>query len=98
VLNALDSTTVQRLNYVMGKMEGETITYFDGTLIQTEGMMTNNKREGEWKWYHQNGTLETSANYVNGLKEGPQNFYDEYGTLIRTEYYQHGELTDVEIK
>lgn len=97
VLSPVDETTIQKTNYVSGKINGQQHTYSQTGELYVEGNMINNERDGEWKWYNENGNLESSVTFINGLKEGTQLFFDIEGNLVRKEIYSNGILTESKI-
>ena len=82
----------QESNYLQGKLNGKSITYFPGGSICVEGSFQNDKKHGEWIWYYESGIIQSAVNYVEDKKEGTQIFRSESGRDSKEEVYENNKL------
>jgi uncharacterized protein len=94
--------TTQKVNYVMGKRNGFTITYYNlignepvhKNLIQSTELFINDKKEGLSKDFYENGKIKEEAAYKNNSKNGLAKEYNEDGLIITLNTYKNGVLID----
>lgn len=66
-----DKTLSNRENYVKGKREGVSESYFSSGKKSQELEYKNDLKNGIWHQYYENGTVKISATYSNGKRIGP---------------------------
>jgi antitoxin component YwqK of YwqJK toxin-antitoxin module len=69
----------QKDQYVNGKREGKSITFFpDGNVLESK-TYHNDLENGKWQQFFDNGELKLEGNYVDGKIEGPVTYYNAEG-------------------
>ena len=88
-----DSSLLQQeSNYIQGKLNGDSNSYYPNGTISVTGKFKNDGKEGEWKWFYESGQLHSSVNYINNKKEGAQIFWSEFGNKSKEEIYESNKL------
>jgi antitoxin component YwqK of YwqJK toxin-antitoxin module len=77
-------------NYSNGKLNGETIDYFDIGSVKMRGNYENDKKVGVWEYYHLSGKKMMLERYKNGVRHGWCFAYDETGKETGKMYYYYG--------
>ncbi|MBI1837051.1 MAG: hypothetical protein HYR91_07270 [Flavobacteriia bacterium] len=77
-------------NFTNGKLEGESIEYFDNGIVKKTGNYKNNVKIGVWENYHPNGKMMMLERYKNGIMHGWFISYDEDGNETGRKYYYNG--------
>ncbi|NJK97907.1 MAG: hypothetical protein HC905_26035 [Bacteroidales bacterium] len=65
-----DKSLSNRENYVKGKKEGLSISYYPSGKVSQELQFNNDMKHGIWKQYYESGSLKLSATYVAGKRSG----------------------------
>jgi uncharacterized protein len=78
-------------NYVGGKKNGTTKSYYGAGKLSAVDSFYMGNREGAYKAYHINGKLKIHGFYLNDEKDSIWNYYDEDGILYRSIRYEKGE-------
>lgn len=76
--------------YSEGKLNGETIDYFDIGGVKMKGTYQNDKKVGVWEYYHLSGKKMMLERYKNGVRHGWCFAYDETGKETGKAYYYYG--------
>ena len=96
--------TLEKVNYVLGKRNGYTLTYNvenlndpmnRGRIILKE-LFVNDKKEGVSYAYYPNGKIKEEAYYSDSKRNGITHEFDEKGAMISVLTYKSGVLTDRE--
>jgi antitoxin component YwqK of YwqJK toxin-antitoxin module len=95
--------TLQKVNYIMGKKNGYTLTYntdynfplHRGVIIQEE-LYVNDSKEGISRYFYSNGKLKESVHFVNGLRDGLSKEFDDKGNIVSISTYRRGSLINRE--
>jgi antitoxin component YwqK of YwqJK toxin-antitoxin module len=82
-----DKKLLEKGNYLRGKKEGESITYYTNGQVRLKGTYKNGERDGLWVIYNEVGDIENETNYREGLMDGKDKFYT--GGLLRYETEYH---------
>lgn len=77
-------------NYSEGKLNGETIEYFDIGSVKMKGTYANDMKVGVWEYYHLSGKKMMLERYKNGTRHGWCFAYDETGKETGKMYYYYG--------
>ena len=86
---------IAETNYKDGKLNGESINYYESGAIYSKGNYVNNLREGIYTWYAWNGQKESEVSFKNGKKEGAQLFWSPITEkIVKQEFYKNGELVE----
>ncbi len=95
--------------YVLGKLNGEQLTYFDNGQLTEKTLYEEGKREGKRIIYSEDGTVLKEFNYENDQLHGITKYYDTKGVLIiegnykrdrkdgTWNYYENGKLKEQKI-
>jgi antitoxin component YwqK of YwqJK toxin-antitoxin module len=84
---------VAEANYKDGKLNGESINYYESGEIYSKGNFVNHEQDGLWTWFSQGGRKESQVSFKNGKKEGEQLFWSPITEkIIMREMYENGEL------
>ncbi len=79
-------------NYVNGKQEGLSRSWYKSGELQRESNYVNGKQEGLARDWRETGELEFERNYVNGKQEGLFRYWYENGELARESCLKAGEF------
>jgi len=86
-----NSKRVSAVNYYLdGKLNGESIQYFENGSVKEKGTYTNGKKTGIWERYHANGKKMMLERYKEGIRHGWSYAYDESGKEIAKVYFYNG--------
>ncbi len=77
-------------NYVNGKLEGESIEYFESGTVKKKGQYKANKKVGLWEEFHTNGNKANEVRYKNGIKHGWAYLYNTSGNRTSSVYFYMG--------
>ena len=96
--------TLQKINYVLGKRNGYTVTYRTSQLkdpinkgsILSEELFVNDIKEGISRYYYDKGNLKEEVFFSNNKRHGSAKEYDEKGLLITLQTFNKGILTERE--
>ena len=75
-----------RGNYIDGKLNGHSCTYFNG-LPYNISYFVNDKKSGKSIFFDNNRNCVAIEVYDNGIKSGPAKFYNTGGNLIKEMQY-----------
>lgn len=72
---------------------GKTYYWYDGGIMQAEGVLKKGKEHGEWKYYYRNEQLQSIQHYENGVETGVWEWYYPNGQLEKKGNYANGEAS-----
>ncbi len=94
--------TLQKINYLLGRKNGYTITYNTGEKddpinlgkVMSRELYVNDRKEGFSYYYYNNGVLREIVEYKANKKHGTATEYSLNGTVITIQQFSNGVLTD----
>jgi antitoxin component YwqK of YwqJK toxin-antitoxin module len=96
--------TIEKVNYVLGKRNGYTISYFAGNSIDpihrgkisSRELYVNDKKEGMAYTYYPSEQVKESVPYINNKRNGISYEFDEKGVTVTVLNYKNGYLIERE--
>lgn len=90
----LEGSLESKVNFKMGKMDGEATYYYPSGSIRYKGIMKNGLQVGNWMFFHSNGALESEVVMEDGKPTGNLLKYYSNGAVEMkgSNYYGNGEF------
>jgi hypothetical protein len=80
--------------YANGKLNGESIEYFDTGTVKSKGSYKDDKKVGIWETFHPNGKKMMLERFKDGVHHGWHFAYDEAGKETGKKYYYYGKVLE----
>lgn len=80
---ALNGDTLEKSEYLLGKLNGQRLLYFDGNVVEIIETYSGDSLEGPYRVYYEDGSLKMETTYSN----------NKLNALIK-KYYPSGEIME----